>query len=259
ENRLIKVRSEVEDLYSQFRLSEALKTIYTLIWDDFCSWYLEWMKPGQEEGISPFHYEKTIRFFEQLMQLLHPFMPFVTEEIYHQLVERKSGDDLCILQYSGIGKIDVSVLAQASLLQQVITSVRELRTKNNIKPKDPITLHIQTEDAQSFQTFNQILKKQINAENIDLVTESVPESLSLVIGKHSLYVTSQTPVDNSIQKNALLKELDYQRGFLTSVERKLGNERFIQNAKPEVIAVEQQKKADAEQKIKALEQSIAAL
>ena len=241
-NRLNEVKQQVEELYTQFRLSEALKIIYSLVWDDFCSWYLEWMKPPMEGSISKADYEKTIEFFEELLQLLHPFMPFVTEEIYHQLKERSEGDDLCIKQIQPSSKRNESLLKQAEILKDIITAIRELRVKNNIKQKETINLYIETETNDSFTAFESILKKQINAHQVQFVSSPVGDSLNIVVGKLKLYVQAENPIDNSSQKEDLKKELDYLKGFLVSVDKKLSNERFVQNAKPEVVDVEKKKK-----------------
>ena len=258
ENRLNEVKQQVEELYIQFRLSEALKIIYSLIWDDFCSWYLEWMKPPMEGTISKEDYEKTIEFFEELLQLLHPFMPFVTEEIYHQLKDRSEGDDLCIKQFKPLTNSNRLILKHASLLKEMITAIREVRVKNNIKQRESIVLNIETNDGPAFSSFEGILKKQTNATAINLVSKPVGDSLNIVVGKSRVYIQSGKPVDTSGQKEELKKELDYLLGFLNSVEKKLSNERFVQNAKPEVVDSERRKKADAEQKIKAIEESLAA-
>ena len=259
ENRLNEVKAQVEELYQQFRLSEALKIVYSLVWDDFCSWYLEWMKPLIDGSISKTDYEKTIDFFEELLQLLHPFMPFVTEEIYHQLKERTEGDDLCIKQIQPPLKKNGSLLKQGEVLKEIITAIREVRVKNNIKQKESINLHIETEERDSFAPFENILKKQTNAERIHFVATAVADSLNVVVGKLKLYVQAQNAVDTSGQKDELKKELEYLRGFLVSVEKKLSNERFVQNAKPEVVEIERRKKNDAEQKIKVIEESLASL
>ena len=257
ENRLNEVKKEVEEMYRQFRLSEALKTIYSLIWDDFCSWYLEWVKPGFEQPIEQPVYERTVEFFTELMQLLHPFMPFVTEEIYHQLKER--ADDICIKQFSIAKEGKAATLSQGELLKQTISTIRESRVKNNIKPKDSIKLHIQSADTKAFKPIESILSKQVNAQSIDFVTESVPDTITVVIGATKFFIETENILDASSQKEQLLKDLEYQKGFLTSVDKKLSNERFVQNAKPEVVELERRKKADAEQKIKALEESLASL
>jgi len=257
ENRLNQVKQQVEELYSSFRLSEVLKTVYSLIWDDFCSWYLEWVKPPFGQKIDGHLLGKTLDFFDELMQLLHPFMPFVTEEIYHQLRDRN--DDLCVRQISPAEQTDASILAQGELLKQTITAIREARVKNNIKPKDAIKLHIQSADEKAFAVIQTILSKQVNAESIDFVKEPLANSIAIVVGTTRFFIETETVVDTATQKEQLLKDLDYQKGFLAAVEKKLGNERFVQNAKPEVVEVERKKKADAEQKIKALEESLAGL
>ena len=257
ENRLNEVKKEVEEMYKQFRLSEALKTIYSLVWDDFCSWYLEWVKPGFEQPIGQLVYERTVHFFTELIELLHPFMPFVTEEIYHQLKERN--DDICIKQSSSAKESKLSILSQGELLKQTISAIREARIKNNIKPKDLIKLHIQSEDRKAFEPIETILSKQVNAESIDFVADSVPNTVTVVIGATKFYLQTETVLDTSSQKEQLLKDLEYQKGFLVSVEKKLSNERFVQNAKPEVVELEKRKKEDAVQKIKALEESLASL
>jgi valyl-tRNA synthetase len=243
--------------FREFRLSEALKTVYSLIWDDFCSWYLEWVKPGFEQPVNKAVYEKTVYFFEQLMQLLHPFMPFITEEIYHQLKERN--DDLTITQIGAAKTADKSFLTTAVLLKDVITAIRDARVKNNLKSRDTIILHIQTEHKNSYQPIEGILLKQINAESINYTTSIVPNSITVVVQKDKFFIETTTELDTSSQKEQLQKDLDYLKGFLISVEKKLSNERFVQNAKAEVIAAERKKKADAEEKIKILEESLSNL
>lgn len=258
ENRLNEVKAEVETLYKDFRLSEILKTIYSLIWDDFCSWYLEWIKPGFEQPIDKVVYEKTVDFFEQLIQLLHPFMPFVTEDIYHLLKEERK-DDLCVRQFSKIEETNKTILQNGVLLKEIITGIRDARNKNQVKPKDIIKLHIQTTQPAPYRDIENILSKQVNAERISFVTEAVTDCINIVVQKDKFYIETEKELDTATQKDQLLKDLDYQKGFLASVEKKLSNERFVQNAKPEIIELERKKKADAEEKIKAIEESLAAL
>jgi valyl-tRNA synthetase len=257
ENRLNEVKTLLELQYSSFKLSEALKTIYSIIWDDFCSWYLEWVKPGFEQPIEAEIYKKTVSFFEQLVQLLHPFMPFVTEEIYHRLGEKN--DDLCVKQFSSAEKIDPAILKQGELLKQTISSIRDTRVKNDIKPKDPIKLHIQTAVMANYRSIESILSKQANAETINYVTDAVDNTIAVMIGKDKFYIETETIVDTTAQKEEMQKELEYLKGFLLSVDKKLSNERFVQNAKPEVVEIERSKKRDAEEKIKAIEESLAVL
>ncbi len=258
-NRLNEAKTEIEQQFKEFRLSEALKTIYSLIWDDFCSWYLEWVKPAYEQPINSSVYEKTVDFFEELMQLLHPFTPFITEEIYHELRVRKEGDDITIKQMKPASLTNPEILQLASLLKEVITALRDTRVKNQLKPKDIIKLSIETNQEQAYRKIESILAKQVNAESIAYVSTSVTSSISIVIQKDKFYIATEQAIDTSSQKEQLFKDLAYLKGFLMSVEKKLSNERFVQNAKPEVVEIEQKKKADAEAKIKAIEESLQSL
>lgn len=263
ENRLNEVKAEVENQFKEFRLSEALKTIYSLIWDDFCSWYLEWVKPGFVQGtpsennlIDKTVYEKTVGFFEELMQLLHPFMPFITEEIYHQLKERKEGDDLTIRRQLAIANCQLPILQQGLLLKEVITSIRDTRNKNQLKPKEEIKLHIQTDLAETYQSFQSILARQVNAKEITFVTERMQTSITTVVQKDKFFIETEKVIDTASQKEELIKDLEHLNGFLNSVNKKLSNDRFIQNARPEVVVLEQKKKTDAEEKIRLIEESL---
>lgn len=254
ENRLNQAKAETDELYKAFKLSEALKTAYSLFWDDFCSWYLEWVKPGFEQPVESFVYQKTIYFFGQLLQLLHPFVPFVTEEVYHQLKEQS--DDLCVKQFDTAGNADESLLKQGETLQQTITAIRDARTKNNVKPKDTITLYVQGEGLNNIEG---ILKKQVNAADVVYVNDAVANTVTAVIGGRKFYIQTEQQLDTSAQKETLQKELKYQQGFLELVQKKLSNERFVQNAKADVVEAERKKGRDAEAKIKALEESLASL
>ncbi len=267
ENRLNEVRTELDTQFKEFTLSEALKKIYSLIWDDFCSWYLEWVKPAYakasadkpayEQPIDKSVYEKTVDFFEQLMQLLHPFMPFITEEIYHQLKEQK--DDLTVKQYPAIGSTDDMIIKNGTLLKEVITAIRDARNKNQLKPKDNIRLHIHTENNSTYRSFETILSKQVNAASVSYTPGIVSNSIAVVVQKDKIFIETTAVLDTASQKEQLQKDLDYLKGFLVSVEKKLSNKRFVQNAKPDVIDIERKKKADAEAKIKVIEESLAGL
>ncbi|HPN59158.1 MAG TPA: valine--tRNA ligase [Chitinophagaceae bacterium] len=267
DHRLKEVRLQLEEQFTDFRLSESLKTIYSLIWDDFCSWYLEWVKPSfakatedkapQPEPISPYVYEKTVGYFEELMQLLHPFMPFITEEIYHQLKERT--DDLTVKQNPTASQPDQGLLESAALLKEVITAIRDARVKAQLKPKETIKLHIQSENQAVYTPILSILAKQVNAESTGFTNDPVTGSITIVVQKDKFYLETTSVLDTGAQKQQLQKDLDYLKGFLVSVDKKLSNERFVQNAKPEVIDIERKKKADAEDKIKVIEESLASL
>ena len=255
--RLNEVKIEVEQLYKQFRLSEALKIIYSLIWDDFCSWYLEWVKPGFEKPIHEKVYGNTVYFFEQLMQLLHPFMPFITEEIYHLLNDQE--DDLTIKQFSEMSDPDQSVLNQGRLLKDIITAIRDIRTKNKIKPKETIKLFIETHKKSHYEHLIPLLQKQINAEEIEFTSHNVESSIRLVVNNDKFYIVSENKIDNAEQLAQLEKDLEYLKGFLNSVDKKLNNEKFVQNAKPEVLSLERKKRKDAEAKITTIQETLASL
>ena len=254
ENRLREVRGEVETLMKGFKLSEALKTIYSLIWDDFCSWYLEWIKPGFEEPINTSVFQKTIHYFDELLQLLHPFMPFITEEIYHLLNDRN--EDLCVKQFDQIQQANAIVLKEGNLLKGAITAIRDARNKNNIKPKDTIQLYIQSRSSEQYIAFEKILAKQVNAQSITYTSEPVLNTIVITMEKDRFFVQAKSNVDVEALKNELLKDMDYQKKFIESVMKKLSNEKFLQNAKPEVVALERKKKMDAEVRIKTIEESL---
>jgi valyl-tRNA synthetase len=260
ENRLAQVAQEVAESMKDFRLSEGLKTIYSLIWNDFCSWYLEWVKPGFEQPISQHVYEKTIGIYEQLIQLLHPYMPFITEEIYHQLRNRQDGNDLIVKELPAYDRIDANVLKQGAMLQELITAIRDTRNKNQLKPKDTIKLWIDTQNNVLYELTQDILRKQVNAAEIGYTQEAKAGSISIVVQTDKLYIeTASANVNTDAQREQLQKELDYLQGFLLSVEKKLSNERFVQNAKAEVVDAEKKKQSDAQAKIKAIEESLSLL
>ncbi|MDP3665530.1 MAG: valine--tRNA ligase, partial [Sediminibacterium sp.] len=209
QHRLNQVKTEVEEMMVQFRLSEALKTIYSLVWDDFCSWYLEWIKPGFEQPIDAVVYEKTVVYFEELMQLLHPFIPFITEEIYHLLREQK--EDLCIRQVDALQSFDKPILEAGELLKQVISALRDARNKNQLKPKDPITLHIQANHIAGYKAIENILIKQVNAATVSYTTVTIPHTIVVAVEKDKFLFETEKQLDNTTLKAELLKDLDHQR------------------------------------------------
>lgn len=259
ESRLQQVRVTLEELYGEYKLSEALKTIYSLIWDDFCSWYLEWVKPGFEQPIPSATYEKTCTFFEELMQLLHPFMPFITEEVFHQLKPRQ--EDLTIRPFTPQTPVNEAWLTAGELLKQMISSVRDARNKNQIKPKEPVSLHIESATPALIEPIISLLSKQVNAQSIRCEKNigTVANSITVVVGKQKIFIETTAALDTGSQKEKLVKDLDYLKGFLASVEKKLSNEKFVQNANPSVIDNERKKQADALTKIRLIEESLRSL
>lgn len=260
ENRIAEVSDELEAMLKDFRLSEGLKTLYSLIWNDFCSWYLEWVKPAQDQPVSKNVYDKTIAIYEQLIQLLHPYLPFVTEELYHTLAERKAGDDLINKQLPAFIPPNTDVLKQGALLQEVITAIRDTRNKNQLKPKETVKLHITTQNKGFYEAVGEILKRQVNAEALEYTADAKQGTIAIVVQTDKIYLEANMPaVDSGVQKEQMQKDLEYLKGFLVSIDKKLGNERFVQNAKAEIIDAERKKQADALAKIKAIEESLSLL
>jgi valyl-tRNA synthetase len=215
---------------------------------------LEWIKPGFEQPIDASTYTKTIKFFDELMQLLHPFMPFVTEEVYHLLSEH--ADDICVKQMSNEQLIiDNNILIQGASLKNIITAIRDARNKNNIKPKETISLFVQTGD-DNYKNFELILLKQVNADSINAVTENATGTIVVAVEKDKFFIKSNVATDIAALRSDLEKDLAYQKNFLQSVQKKLNNERFVKNARPEVVELERKKQADAEARIKTLEESL---
>jgi valyl-tRNA synthetase len=253
-NRLSQVQQEVAQLIKDFKLSEALKVIYSLIWDDFCSWYLEWVKPEYGQPIDATTYTKTIQFFKELLALLHPFLPFVTEELNQQL---GSNDVLCVTQLTIANSYNESILAQGEMLKQTITAIRDIRNKQQLKPKETIQVSIDEVAKNNYVIVQNILAKQVNATSLQYINGEVENSISIVNGKDKIFLTSEFfKQDAAASKEDLQKELERLKGFLISVDKKLSNEKFVANAKPEVIELEQKKKADAEEKIKMIEATV---
>jgi valyl-tRNA synthetase len=202
-------------------------------------------------------YENAVSFFDELLHLLHPFMPFITEEIYHLLKERE--DDLTVKQFGPVANADMEFLVAGEKLKAIITAIRDARNKNNIKPKEVISLFIETSDISSYQPIKEILSKQINADGISFNETPDTSSIMIVAGNEKIYIQSDTAVDTTVQKEKLNKDLNYLKGFLISVDKKLSNDKFVQNARPEVIDLERKKKQDAEEKIKVIKETLAIL
>jgi valyl-tRNA synthetase len=223
------------------------------------------VKPAPEEKIEPAVYEKTVSFFEELMQLLHPFMPFVTEDVYHLLKERKEGDDIIVKQLP-TGNWQMAILNKGNILKEDITAIRDVKKRNEIKNNEKIKFRAAASTHALYAEnpdFRSILEKQINGiystPSPGMEEEYSKKEITVVSSNRTLLLYIEKEIDKSKQKEELLKDLAYQKGFLESVEKKLGNERFVQNAKPEIVETERKKKADAEAKIKAIEQSLEAL
>jgi valyl-tRNA synthetase len=255
--RIAQVAAEVDNMMEDFRLSEALKTIYSLIWNDYCSWFLEWIKPLPEQAFSGTVWMAACNAFDQLLQLLHPFLPFVTEEIYQTLRNRPEGELLFAKQESGLSSPNEELLQKGTKLQLVITALRDGRNKAGVKPKEKVAVSVTTTDPGFYEQYASLLKRSAGLEILEATDSPVAGAQTLVCGTDKLYLRGGNETAGG--RDALEKELAHLRGFLQSVEKKLSNEKFMQNAQPQVIAAEQKKQADAQAKIEALEESLRVL
>ncbi len=259
EQRINEAVVEINYAFSEYRLSEALMSIYKLIWDDFCAWYLEMVKPDYQQPIDKYTLSRTIGFFEQLMQLAHPFMPFVTEEVWHQLQPRSEKDCIIVSSWVKAEPVKKEILEQGQSVIEAITKIREIRNQNNIKPKEPLKLFIQSPSSDRYTLFKPLMARLAALDTIEFVNEEVANTKTFVIKADRFFVETGQVVDAAAEKEKLTKELEYTLGFIKSVQAKLSNERFVQNAKAEVLEKERQKLADGEAKLKLLEESLASL
>lgn len=254
--RFNQVLIELEDHFTKFRISDALLTVYKLVWDDFCSWYLEMVKPAYEQPIDRASYAATINFFEKLTKVLHPFMPFITEEIWQRIDKREVKDAIAVSSWPEKNDFDEKLLETASLVFEMVTSIRNVRNAKQISPKTPLQLFIKSQKNASYPIFEDSIKKLANLDTLEYVNEKVEGALSFVIQADEFFLPLEQELDLEKEKAEMEKELEYTRGFLAAVTKKLSNERFVSNAPAQVIEMENKKKADAEAKIKALEESL---
>ncbi|WP_020600279.1 valine--tRNA ligase [Spirosoma panaciterrae] len=249
---------QIEDDFSKFRISDALQAVYKLIWDDFCSQYLELIKPGFEQPIDRVTYDATINFFERLMCLAHPFMPFITEEIWQDIRERETGTSICVATFPKAGAVDHQILADFDTLFEVVSNVRNIRNAKQISPKVALPLAIKTVSADRFKPLEPLICKMANVAEVSYVDEKT-QGIAFLIKSDEFFVNVAGEIDLDQEIANTRKELDYNIGFRDSILKKLSNEKFVANAKPEVVDRERQKLADAEAKIQALEQRMQSL
>ncbi|MES2808902.1 MAG: valine--tRNA ligase [Bacteroidota bacterium] len=270
ESRFNQAMVEIEDNFSQYRLSEALMATYKLVWDDFCAWYLEMIKPSfvhpadgdpYQNPIDRETYSKTIAFFEDILKILHPFMPFITEELWHdELFGQRSELDCCIVaQLPANGEFNAQILADVESVKQVITQIRNIRNTKQISPKESLALSVKANSGIDYLSYKAILTKLANLNELSLVNDKLSGASNFLVLTDEFYVPLNENIDVAAEKERLEKEREYLQGFLKSVNAKLTNERFMANAKPEVIESEQKKKADADAKIKIIEDALAEL
>ena len=261
ESMLAKTAAEVDDLFSKYRLSEALMAIYKLFWDEFSSWYLEMVKPayidGKAQPIDKATYEKTLSFFDSLLKLLHPFMPFITEELWQHIYDRKDGESLMVQTLDINKEANEEIVKSFEAVKEVIGGIRTIRLQKNIAQKEALSLQVAGESPVA--TFNAVISKLCNLTSIESVENKAEGSASFMVGTTEYAV----PLGNLINVEEELKKLEadlkYNEGFLQSVLKKLSNEKFVSKAPANVIEMERKKQADAESKIASLKESIAAL
>jgi valyl-tRNA synthetase len=263
EHRLNETLAQLETLFKEFRLSEALITLYKFIWDDFCSWYLEMIKPAYGEPIESDTLQASISLFERMMVMLHPFMPFVTEEIWHQLAERQDGQACAISRYPQAHAYDAAFVQQVELAKAVVSGIRDVRNNNGLKQKDPLVVFAQ--DSAAVQALfavpgiKAMLVKMGVLASLEITNEEVNNGVAFLAGNDKFYVELEKQIDVVEERKRLQKELEYYQGFIKSVMGKLSNERFVNNAPADVVAVERKKLADGETKLKNLESELAKL
>lgn len=248
----------INDLMAKFKISEALMAIYKLVWDDFCSWYLEMIKPGYEQPIDGATYEQTLTFFDQLLCLMQPFTPFVAEELWHLLRERKAGDDIIIASWPAVEGYSAEVLKQFELAEAVITNIRNIRKQHNIANKVRIDLFVKKNETLS-EAMDAVIVKMGNLSQLEYVADKVSNANSFLVGANEYFIPFGDSIDVTAEKVKIEEELNYTKGFLKSVQGKLGNEKFVNGAPEQVIANERKKEADALQKIAVLEEKLAGL
>lgn len=254
--QLNRTLEEVKDLFGKYRLSEALMAIYKLFWDEFSSWYLEMVKPAYQQPIDRKTYDATFRYFDALLRMLHPFMPFITEELWQHLYDRKEGESIMTARMPEPQPVDMEIINRFETTKLVVAGIRTIRLQKGIANKEQLTLQIIGAHDHSNDC---ILTKMTNLATIETIEEKDPAAASFRVHATEYAIPLSNAIDVEAELKKLEAELKYAQGFLKTVMGKLGNERFVQNAPEAVVAMERKKKADAEEKIKSLEESIAAL
>jgi valyl-tRNA synthetase len=262
---------EIDDLFSKYRLSEALMAVYKLFWDDFSSWYLEMVKPVYQQPIDATTYKTTLRFFDALLKVLHPFMPFITEELWQALEVRNPGESLMMELQPEAASQDSSLIAEFDVAKEVIAAIRSIRLQKNIPNKELLELHVvalagknaeadsSIVEASPVADFSSVIVKLGNLSAIQTVSDKMAGSISFLVGTTEYAIPMAELIDPEEEIRKMEAEIDYYQGFLQSVMKKLGNEKFVANAKPEVVAAERKKHADAESKIASLREAITAM
>jgi valyl-tRNA synthetase len=257
--RLNKTMETLDEQFKQYRISEALMTVYTLFRDEFSSWYLEMVKPGYQQPIDKKTYEATVGLFEKLMQLLHPFMPFLTEEIYQLLADRTEEDSIMISVMPKPEAYDATLLEKFEQVKEVIVAVRNIRKQKNIAFKDALAMNYRLKEGKYDASFDTVVAKMCNLSEISAANGEMTGAMSFIVKAVEYFIPLGDLVDVEEELKKMEEELKYTQGFLVSVQKKMSNERFVNNAPAKVVEMEKKKMADAEAKIKVLEERIASM
>ncbi|MCI6500681.1 MAG: class I tRNA ligase family protein, partial [Prevotella sp.] len=259
EAKLKETNAEIDDLFRKYRISEALMAVYRLFWDEFSSWYLEMVKPEYQKPLDRQTYDATLSFFETLLKMLHPFMPFITEELWQNIYDRKEGESIMRdkLKMDAPTAEESKLVADIEVLKQIIGGVRTIRNQKNISPREALTLQIV--GSNSLEAFNSVLTKMANLDAIDVVSEKNGTASSFMVGTTEYAVPLGDKIDVAAEIEKAEAQLKHLEGFLAGINKKLANEKFVANAPEAVVALERKKKSDSEEKIAALKETIAEL
>ncbi len=262
EKQLIAATAEIEDLFLKYRLSEALMVVYKLFWDEFSSWYLEMIKPAYGEPIDKKTYESTLHFFDVLLRQLHPFMPFITEELWQHILDRKEDESIMTAQVEKYTDKEsdesIKFIASFNKIKEVVSGIRTIRLQKNIAQKDSLELQVIAADAEVLK-YSEVIKKLCNISSISVIEQKPEGASSFMVNTTEYFIPLGDLINVEDEIKKLETELKYQEGFLISVMKKLSNEKFVNNAPDKVIEMERKKQADAESKISTLKESIASL
>jgi valyl-tRNA synthetase len=259
ESKLSQTIIDVQDYFSKFRISDALLSIYNLVWDDFCGKYLEMIKPAYQSPIQGDTLHDALDLFDSLMRLMHPYMPFITEEIWQAIAERGEKDTICTAEYPKAELVNNALVAQFEAMFEVVTKVREIRNSNQLSPKLALPLCIKSDQPAAYAAVEVIMQKLANLESITFISEPIVDAQTFVVKSDQFFVPLAKDQDPAELKAESEKELAYLDGFRKSVEAKLANEKFVLNAKADLVERERQKLSDAENKIKSLKEILARL
>jgi valyl-tRNA synthetase len=258
-NKLNETIKNLNQQFNDFRLSEALMTVYRLFWDEFSSWYLESIKPAYQKPMDAKTYQATVEFFENMLKLLHPFTPFITEEIWHLIRERKDEDCIMIAEWPETLKADADLLKDFDYTKEVVSNIRTIRKEKNLAQKESLELRVIPHEKSYNARFEPLIIKLCNISDLSHIAEKIDGAGTFIVNTNEYFVPLGNLIDTEEEISKLEKELEYNRGFLKTIMKKLSNDRFVNNAPEKVVAMEQKKKSDAEENIRLLESQIEAL